>query len=318
MKKNILVTGGSGFIGSNLVEALLKDERIGIVRVLDNLSTGFKSNIESFLDNPNFEFIENDIRDYNVCLSACKNIHLISHQAALGSVPRSINDPLTTNMVNITGTLNMFMAAKESKVERVIFAASSSTYGDSKSLPKIEEIIGNPLSPYAVTKFVSELYAKVFNTTYGLNFIGLRYFNVFGPKQSPRGEYAAVIPLFVTSILNNQSPIINGDGSHSRDFTYVDNAVAANILALFTEDTNALNQIYNVACGQSTTLKMLWEYLQDITSSSLQPNYGIERKGDIKDSLASIQKIEENLGYSVKVSIKEGLRNTVSHFQNKK
>jgi len=313
MKKNILVTGGAGFIGSNLVEALLNDERIGIVRVLDNLSTGFKINIEPFLQNPNFEFIENDIRDYNVCLHACDNIQLVSHQAALGSVPRSINDPLTTNMVNITGTLNVFIAAKEKGVERVVFAASSSTYGDSKSLPKVEDVIGSPLSPYAVTKYVSELYAKVFKTTYGLNSIGLRYFNVFGPKQSPKGEYAAVIPLFVTSILSSQSPTINGDGSHSRDFTYVDNAVQANMLSLFVQNEIALNQIYNVACGQRTTLKTLWEYLQEITNSTLQPFYGNERKGDIKDSLASIEKITTNLGYAAKVSIKEGLRNTVAY-----
>lgn len=316
MKKNILVTGGAGFIGSNLVEALLKDERIGKVRVLDNLSTGFKVNIEPFLQNPNFEFIENDIRDYSVCLNACKNMHLVSHQAALGSVPRSINDPLTTNMVNITGTLNIFMAAKETGIDRVVFAASSSTYGDSKNLPKVEDIIGNPLSPYAVTKYVSELYAKVFKTTYGLNYVGLRYFNVFGPKQSPKGEYAAVIPLFVSSILNNQSPTINGDGSHSRDFTYVDNAVQANLLALFTQDENALNQIYNVACGQRTTLKMLWEFLQEITNSNLQPIYGNERRGDIKDSLASIEKISNNLGYTAKISIKEGLQNTVAFHKN--
>lgn len=307
MKKNILVTGGAGFIGSNLVEALLQDERIGKVRVLDNLSTGYIHNIEEFFPNPNFEFLEGDIRNFDTCMKACKGMDLISHQAALGSVPRSINDPLTTNAVNITGTLNIFTAAKESNIDRVIYAASSSTYGDHPGLPKVEDKIGNPLSPYAVTKYVSELYAKVFHTTYGLNTIGLRYFNIFGPKQSPNGAYAAAIPLFIQCILDNEKPTINGDGSHSRDFTFVANAVRANILALFTDKEEALNQVYNVACGEQTSLNQLWQYLQEIMDSSLTPNYGKERKGDVKDSLANIDKIKSNLGYQVHVNIREGL-----------
>lgn len=312
MKKNILVTGGAGFIGSNLVEALLQDERVHIVRVLDNLSTGYLHNIEEFFNNPNFEFLEGDIRDFDTCMKACEGIDLITHQAALGSVPRSINDPLTTNAVNITGTLNIFTAAKESNIDRVIYAASSSTYGDHPGLPKVEDKIGNPLSPYAVTKYVSELYAKVFHTTYGLNTIGLRYFNIFGPKQSPNGAYAAAIPLFIQCILDNEKPTINGDGSHSRDFTYVANAVRANILALFTNKIEALNQVYNVACGEQTSLNQLWQYLQEIVDSPLLPNYGSERKGDVKDSLANIDKIKSNLGYEVHINIKEGLVKTLN------
>ncbi len=311
MKKNILVTGGAGFIGSNLVEALLQDKRIGKVRVLDNLSTGYIHNIEEFFNNPNFEFLEGDIRNFDTCMKACEGIDLISHQAALGSVPRSINDPLTTNAVNITGTLNIFTAAKESNIDRVIYAASSSTYGDHPGLPKVEDKIGNPLSPYAVTKYVSELYAKVFHTTYGLNTIGLRYFNIFGPKQSPNGAYAAAIPLFIQCILDNEQPTINGDGSHSRDFTYVANAVNANILALLTEKVEPLNQVYNVACGERTSLNQLWQYLQEIVDSQLMPNYGKERIGDVKDSLANIDKIKSNLGYEVKINIKEGLIKTL-------
>jgi UDP-N-acetylglucosamine/UDP-N-acetylgalactosamine 4-epimerase len=307
MKKNILVTGGAGFIGAHLVEALLKDNRVDRVRVLDNLSTGFFHNIEALLDNPNFEFVEGDIRDYSTCLKACEGMDLIAHQAALGSVPRSINDPLTTNAVNITGTLNILTAAKTQNIDRVIYAASSSTYGDHPELPKVEDKIGRPLSPYAVTKYVNELYAQVFYSTYGLNTIGLRYFNVFGPKQSPNGAYAAVIPLFIQCVLNNERPTINGDGTHSRDFTYVDNAVQANILALFTEKKEALNQIYNVACGERTSLNQLWQTLLDISNKSIEPNYAGERVGDVKNSLASIDKIKEHLGYETTVNLKEGL-----------
>jgi UDP-N-acetylglucosamine/UDP-N-acetylgalactosamine 4-epimerase len=307
MKKNILVTGGAGFIGSHLVDALLSDNRVNKVRVLDNLATGSLKNIDKFLTHPNFEFIEGDIRDYETCLKTCEGMDLVSHQAALGSVPRSINDPLTTNAVNITGTLNIFTAAKTQNIDRVIYAASSSTYGDHPNLPKIEDKIGNPLSPYAVTKFVNELYAKVFYTTYGLNTVGLRYFNIFGPKQSPNGAYAAVIPLFIQCILNNERPKINGDGMHSRDFTYVDNAVQANILALFAENKEALNQIYNVACGERTSLNQLWQTLLDISNKSIEPVYGNERIGDVKNSLASIDKIKDNLGYKVTVNLREGL-----------
>ena len=318
MKKNILITGGAGFIGSNIVEALLKDERVGKVRVFDNLATGYLHNIEEFFSNPNFEFLEGDICDYATCLKACEGMDLITHQAALGSVPRSINDPLTTNAVNITGTLNIFTAAKENKIDRVVYAASSSTYGDHPGLPKFEDRIGKPLSPYAVTKYVNELYAQVFQTTYGLNTIGLRYFNIFGPKQSPNGAYAAVIPLFVQCIIDNKRPIINGDGTHSRDFTYVSNAVSANILALFTQNTEGVNQIYNVACGEQTSLTQLWESLLAFSGKSIDPIYGAERRGDVKKSLANIEKIEKNLNYKVLVNIEEGLNRLLKYTQNGK
>jgi len=245
----ILVTGGAGFIGSNLVKSFLEDNTFKLVRVLDNLSTGSIENIQSYFNHPKFEFIEGDIRDYKTCLAACKGINRVTHQAALGSVPRSIKDPITSNEVNISGTLNIFTAAKESGVDRIIYAASSSTYGDSTNLPKVEDIIGRPLSPYAVTKYVMELYASVFNDLYGIDFVGMRYFNVFGYNQSPMGAYAAVIPLFFKAAMNNEMPTINGDGSNSRDFTFVDNVVHANKLALITENKDGLNQIYNVACG---------------------------------------------------------------------
>lgn len=304
---HVLVTGGAGFIGCNLVEALLKLERIKKVRVLDNLATGSAKNIEPFLKNERFEFMEGDIRDYQTCVAACKGVNAISHQAALGSVPRSINDPLTTNEVNITGTLNIFTAAKEQGIKRIVYAASSSTYGDHPGLPKQEDLIGSPLSPYAVTKYVNELYAKVYASVYGMEAIGLRYFNVFGPKQSPQGAYAAVIPLFITSILNNESPLINGDGSHSRDFTYVDNAVQANVLALFTEKKEALNQVYNIAYGEETSLNTVFELLKSIAGSDLAPKYGPERKGDVKHSLADISKAATLLHYKPLVAVKEGL-----------
>jgi UDP-N-acetylglucosamine/UDP-N-acetylgalactosamine 4-epimerase len=318
MKKNILITGGAGFIGSNLVEALLKDKRVGKVRVLDNLATGYLGNIQEFMDNPNFEFVEGDIRDYDTCLKACEEMDLISHQAALGSVPRSIVDPLTTNAVNITGTLNIFTAAKEKGVKRVIYAASSSTYGDSQGLPKVEDKIGNPLSPYAITKYVMELYARVYGNLYGLEHIGLRYFNVFGPKQSPNGAYAAVIPLFIEALLEKKSPTINGDGSVSRDFTYVANAVQANILALFTENTEGVNQVYNVACGERTTLKELWSILKEVSGSDIEPIYGQARKGDIPHSLADISKVKTMLGYIEKVKVKKGLEHAFKWYKNNK
>lgn len=311
----ILVTGGAGFIGSNLTEALLTDERVTLVRVLDNLATGSLKNIEQFLGHPKFEFIEGDIRDYNTCITACDGIDLITHQAALGSVPRSINDPLTTNEVNITGTLNIFTAAKEKNIRRVIYAASSSTYGDHPGLPKVEDIIGSPLSPYAVTKYVNELYAKVYASLYGIEFIGLRYFNIFGPKQNPNGPYAAVIPLFAEAILNDKQPVINGDGSHSRDFTYVDNAVKANILSLFTSYTGAVNQVYNIACGHQTSLVELFEGLNSEAGKTLQPVFGPERKGDVKHSLADISKAKKMLGYEPTVSVNEGLKKTFTWYK---
>ncbi len=303
----ILVTGGAGFIGSNLVEKLLQLENVKVVRVLDNLATGHLSNIESFLGNPKFEFIEGDIRDFKACEKACHGMDVISHQAALGSVPRSINDPLTTNAVNISGTLNIFTAAKEAKVNRVVYAASSSTYGDSPYLPKREDVTGKPLSPYAVTKLVNELYAKVFAGLYDVNFIGLRYFNIFGPRQDPNGAYAAVIPLFMKAILEERPPIINGDGQTSRDFTYVDNAVQANIKAMFTERADALNEVYNIATGEQTTLIELFNILKKLAESTLNPSFGPERQGDVKHSLADISKAMNYLGYQPSVKIKEGL-----------
>ncbi len=306
-QQNILITGGAGFIGSNLVEALLNDERVGLVRVLDNLATGFEKNIAEFMARDGFEFIKGDIRDYDTCLAATRGINLITHQAALGSVPRSIKDPLTSNEVNITGTLNIFHAAVQNGIKRVIFAASSSTYGDSEGLPKVEPVIGKPLSPYAVTKYVNELYADVFSKTYDFQYIGLRYFNVFGPKQDPSGAYAAVIPLFMKAAIENETPFINGDGSYSRDFTYVENAVQANLLALFTENEQAVNQVYNVALGERTTLKELWQNIKEITGSSAIARHRENRVGDIPHSLADISKARTLLGYNPKVKVKQGL-----------
>lgn len=306
----ILVTGGAGFIGSNLVEQLLQDERVTAVRVLDNLATGSRSNISPFETDPRFEFMEGDIRDYTTCVKAVSGMDRITHQAALGSVPRSINDPLTTNDVNITGTLNIFTAAKEANLKRIVYAASSSTYGDHPGLPKVEDKIGNPLSPYAVTKYVNELYAGVYANLYGLELIGLRYFNIFGPRQNPAGPYAAVIPLFAEALLKDKAPTINGDGSHSRDFTYVDNAVRANILSLFTDNKEAVNQVYNIACGQQTSLLELFEGLKKEAGSSLQPIHGPERTGDVKHSLADISKARRFLGYEPSIDMKEGLKRT--------
>lgn len=281
-----------------------------MVRVLDNLSTGHFHNIEPFQHHPKFEFIKGDIRDLATCKSACENIQLISHHAALGSVPRSIDDPISTNDVNIGGMLNILVAAKELGIKRVVYAASSSTYGDSPYLPKREDVTGRPLSPYAVTKLVNELYARVFSNIYGLETIGLRYFNIFGPKQDPNGAYAAVIPLFAKAILENKTPTINGDGSHSRDFTYVDNAVQANIKALFTDHQQAVNEVYNIAAGDQTSLFELYKILAEIAIVAQKPIFGPERAGDVKHSLADISKAKNYLGYEPKVSVKEGLDKT--------
>ena len=312
---HILITGGAGFIGSNLVSALLKDERVTLVRVLDNLATGSLSNINEFSGDKKFEFKEGDIRNYSTCLEATSGIDCISHQAALGSVPRSINDPLTSNEVNITGTLNIFNAAKENNCKRVVYAASSSTYGDHPGLPKVEDVIGNPLSPYAVTKYVNELYARVYSNLYGMEIIGLRYFNIFGPKQNPKGAYAAVIPLFAEALLKNAPPTINGDGNHSRDFTYVDNAVQANVLSLFTNNKEAVNQVYNIACGHQTSLLELFNGLKKEAGSLLEPVHGPERKGDVKHSLADISKAKKYLGYNPVISVEEGLTKTFNWYK---
>jgi len=314
--KSILVTGGAGFIGSNLVEALINDPYFGHIRILDNLATGFRENIEQYLSDPNVEFIEGDIRDSETCLAACQDINLISHQAALGSVPRSVKDPVTTNAVNIDGTLNIYNAAKTAGVNRVIYAASSSTYGDSKGLPKVENIIGKPLSPYAITKYVMELYADVFHKLYDLDFVGLRYFNVFGPKQDPDGAYAAVIPLFFKHAIKGSNPTINGDGTFSRDFTFVANAVQANLLALKTENKEALNQVYNVACGERTDLNQLWNLIKDSANSESEAIHGPSREGDIPHSLASIDKIKSKLGYNPEVQIKTGIEKAYAWYLN--
>ncbi|MEP7373386.1 MAG: SDR family oxidoreductase [Chitinophagaceae bacterium] len=312
----ILVTGGAGFIGSNMVEQLLQDKRVSFVRVLDNLATGSLQNLSDFSNDPRFEFLEGDIRQFDTCLEACENIDVITHQAALGSVPRSIKDPLTTNDVNITGTLNVFTAAKEKSIKRVVYAASSSTYGDHPGLPKVEDKIGNPLSPYAVTKYVNELYAGVYASLYDMQFIGLRYFNIFGPRQNPQGPYAAVIPLFIKGLIENKAPLINGDGSHSRDFTFVTNAVQANIVAMFTENKKAVNQVYNIACGDQTSLLQLFEALKKEGGSSLNPLHGPNRAGDVKHSLADISKAKTLLGYDPSVSVMDGLGTTFAWYKN--
>lgn len=302
-----MITGGAGFIGSNLVEYFLKDDRVSLVRILDDLSNGYYSNIEEFEDHPKFEFIKGDICDYQTCLKATKGIDKITHQAALGSVPRSIENPMRSTEVNILGTVNVMHAAKENGVERVILACSSSTYGDHPGLPKVEGKIGKPLSPYAVTKYSIEQFADVFQQTYGLNYIGLRYFNIFGPKQNPDNPYAAVIPIFCQAFIDGERPTINGDGNHSRDFTYVANAVQANDLALFSEKEEALNQIYNVACNDRISLNEMIAALHGISKKEIQPIYGPERPGDVKHSEADISKIQTNLGYEPKVFFEEGL-----------
>ncbi|MGV3503745.1 MAG: SDR family oxidoreductase [Adhaeribacter sp.] len=313
--KSFLVTGGAGFIGSNLVEYLLK-YKAGKVRVLDNLSNGFQKNIRAFLNNPAFEVMEGDIRDVDTCMKACEGIDIVLHQAALGSVPRSIKDPVTTNNVNIGGFVNMLLAAKEQQVKRFVYAASSSTYGDSKSLPKVEDKIGKPLSPYAVTKYANELYADVFGKTYGMEIIGLRYFNIFGPRQDPNGAYAAVIPLFIDAVLKGKGPRINGDGGQTRDFTFVENCVEANIRAALTDNPEAVNQVYNIAVGDRTSLNDLFNILKEEAGSGIEPEYGPDRAGDIRDSLADISKAERLLGYKPRVRIREGLKQTLDWFKN--
>jgi UDP-N-acetylglucosamine 4-epimerase len=317
---NILVTGGAGFIGSNLCEALLA---LGHrVVCLDNFSTGHRHNIETFLSNRQFKLIEGDIRNLATCREAVEGIDYVLHQAALGSVPRSINDPITSNEVNISGFLNMLVAARDTKVKRFIYAASSSTYGDSESLPKVEDVIGRPLSPYAITKYVNELYADVFAKTYGMECIGLRYFNVFGRRQDPNGAYAAVIPLFVKQLLNNESPVINGDGEYSRDFTYIDNVIQMNLLAMQTEDKQAINTVYNTAYGERNTLLQLVANLKEFLSEynpevkDIEVKYGPYRAGDIPHSLASIDKARKLLGYDPRFSLRDGLKEAVKWYVN--
>ncbi len=316
--KRILVTGGAGFIGSNLCETLLD---LGVkVTCLDNFSTGRRENLETCLQNSNFTLIEGDIRNLETCKKVCENQDFVLHEAALGSVPRSINDPISSNEVNVGGFLNMLVAARDAGVKRLIYAASSSTYGDSEALPKIEERIGKPLSPYAITKYVNELYADVFKKTYDFDTIGLRYFNVFGRKQDPNGAYAAVIPKFVMQFMNHESPVINGGGEYSRDFTYIDNVILMNLLALTVENEEAINQVYNTAFGERTTLNDLVKYLKEYLSefdpeiSKVKVVYGDYRKGDVPHSLASIEKAKTLLNYNPKFSMKEGLREAVKWY----
>jgi UDP-N-acetylglucosamine 4-epimerase len=316
----ILISGGAGFIGSNLCEYFLSKGYK--VVCLDNFATGHLHNLNGVINNLNFTLIEGDIRNLSDCQKAVEGVDYVLHQAALGSVPRSINDPITTNSVNVSGFLNMIIASRDAKVKRFVYAASSSTYGDSQGLPKVEEVIGKPLSPYAITKYVNELYADIFSKTYGLETVGLRYFNVFGRKQDPNGAYAAVIPKFVQQFMRYESPVINGDGLYSRDFTYIDNVIQMNELAMTTQNPEALNTVYNTAFGDRTTLTQLVELLRDYLSAfdpkigNVEVLHGPNRAGDIPHSLASIEKAKRLLGYNPQFSIQEGLKEAVAWYYN--
>ncbi|MCS4238341.1 UDP-N-acetylglucosamine 4-epimerase [Myroides gitamensis] len=316
--KKILITGGAGFIGSNLTEYFLNQGYF--VRCLDNFSTGYRYNIEEFLSNPNYELLEGDIRDLATCQQAVTGVDYVLHQAALGSVPRSIVDPITSNEVNVSGFINMLVASRDAEVKRFVYAASSSTYGDSENLPKVEDIIGKPLSPYAVTKYVNELYADVFARTYGIEAIGLRYFNVFGRRQDPNGAYAAVIPLFVKQLINHESPTINGTGDYSRDFTYIDNVVQMNERAMLTDNKEAINTVYNTAVGDRTTLNELVSYLKkhlatyDAAIEQVEVKHGPNRVGDIPHSLASIEKAKALLAYDPSHTLDDGLREAMKWY----
>ncbi len=313
--RKILVTGGAGFIGSNLCEELVK--KGNYVVCLDNFSTGHIENIQGLLDNNRFKLIEGDIRNLDTCLKAVNGVDVVFHEAALGSIPRSIDDPITTNAVNISGFLNILVAAKNAKIDRFIFAASSSAYGDNETIPKVEDTIGKPLSPYALTKYVDELYAHVFSITYGLKYIGIRYFNVFGRRQDPNSAYAAVIPLFIKKLLKHEQPIINGDGSNSRDFTYIDNIIHINMLALETLSPKAFNQIYNGAGGENTSVLELEQLITKNLSAydncidCIVPIFGPNRIGDVKHSKASISKARELLGYTPVCTFEDGLKKTI-------
>lgn len=321
----LLITGGAGFIGSNLCEFFLKAN--AVVTCLDNFETGHRHNINPFLDHSNFTLIEGDIRDLEVCQNAAKGQDYILHQAALGSVPRSISDPIRSNEVNVNGFLNMLVAARDQKVKRFIYAASSSTYGDSKSSPKVEDVIGQPLSPYAITKYVNELYATNFKSIYNLDTIGLRYFNVFGRRQDPKSAYAAVIPKFVIQLMNHESPVINGDGHYSRDFTYIDNVIQMNMLSMTTQNNEALNEIYNTAVGDRTTIKDMANFLKsnlsqfDSKIATIEIKYGPVRQGDVPHSKASVEKAKNRLGYTPEYTIEKGLKEAVNwywkHLNNK-
>ncbi|MGB8376348.1 MAG: SDR family oxidoreductase [Salegentibacter sp.] len=316
--KKVLITGGAGFIGSNLTEKLLE---IGSeVVVLDNFSTGKRENLQKAETQENFSLLEGDIRDLEACQKACAGVDFVLHEAALGSVPRSLNDPITSNEVNISGFLNMLVAARDAEVKRFVYAASSSTYGDSENLPKVEDEIGKPLSPYAITKYVNELYADIFHDAYGLDTIGLRYFNVFGRKQDPNGAYAAVIPKFVMQLMKHESPVINGDGTYSRDFTYIDNVIQMNLLALTSDNKEAVNQVYNTAVGDRTNLVELTQLLRKFLSkydskiAEVEVKHGPNRPGDIPHSLASIEKAKKLLGYEPEFRIADGLEEAVEWY----
>jgi UDP-N-acetylglucosamine 4-epimerase len=312
-KSTFLITGGAGFVGSNIARYLMK-YGAGKVKVLDNLSEGKIENIQPFLDEPNFEFINGDICNSETCRKVCDGVDYISHQAALGSIPRSLATPLLTNEANVTGFLNMLTAAKDAKVKRFVYASSSSVYGDSQKLPKVEEHIGDPLSPYAASKFVNEVYAGVYALNYGIEVVGLRYFNIFGPNQKPDGPYAAVIPLFIDALLKGESPFINGDGEQSRDFTFVENAVQANIRGMFSQVEGAAGKVYNIAFGERTTVNELYFNLKDLVGSDVNPTYRDPRQGDVIDSLADISKAKAFLAYNPQVNIKDGLEVTLKWF----
>ncbi len=313
--KTFLVTGGAGFIGSNIVEYLLKYNAKKVV-VLDNLATGFEDNIKPFLQLKNFEFIKGDICNLNDCHKACVGIDYVFHQAALGSVPRSIKNPIATHNVNATGFINVLIAARDANVKRTVYASSSSVYGDSKILPKVENQIGKQLSPYAVSKMTNELYGEIFAKTYNMQIVGLRYFNIFGPRQNPKGEYAAAIPLFINALLNKQSPAINGDGEQTRDFTFVANAVQANLKAMFADEINTKGDVFNIAVGERVSLNKLINVLKEFTNSTVQQTYRAERAGDVRDSLADISKAKTVLKYNPEIKIEEGLKYTLDWFSN--
>jgi UDP-N-acetylglucosamine 4-epimerase len=312
--KTFLVTGGAGFIGSNIVEYLLKYNAKKVV-VLDNLATGFEENIKPYLSLPNFKFIKGDICNIDDCHKACTGIDHVFHQAALGSVPRSIQNPIATHNVNATGFINVLIAARDAKAKRVVYASSSSVYGDSKILPKVENQIGKQLSPYAVSKMTNELYGEIFAKTYNMEIIGLRYFNIFGPRQNPKGEYAAAIPLFINALLNDQSPAINGDGEQTRDFTFVANAVQANVKAMFAENLDTNGNVFNIAIGERISLNQLINTLKKIIGSATQAIYRAERPGDVRDSLADISKAQKQLEYQPQIKLEEGLKYTLDWFR---
>ncbi|WP_366184880.1 SDR family oxidoreductase [Flavobacterium ovatum] len=318
VNSTVLITGGAGFIGSNLCEYFLSKGYK--VVCLDNFATGHKHNLKAFEENVNFRLIEGDIRNEKDCQKAVQGVDYVLHQAALGSVPRSIQDPVTTNDVNVSGFINMLVASRDAKVKRFIYAASSSTYGDSQGLPKVEDVIGKPLSPYAITKYVNELYAEIFSSTYGMETIGLRYFNVFGRKQDPNGAYAAVIPKFVMQLMQLESPVINGDGNYSRDFTYIDNVIQMNELAMVTDNPLAINTVFNTAYGDRNTLNDLVNYLKEYLSkydsriANVAIEYGPSRAGDIPHSLASIDKAKALLGYNPQFSLQKGLQEAVAWY----